>query len=58
MQNTQKKTKGRAELPLCPNLTGSKRNDAGSRTGKNITSLVLAEIWAARQHRPPIKATR
>ncbi|MGB8367861.1 MAG: hypothetical protein ACLPYZ_04030 [Limisphaerales bacterium] len=52
MQNTQKKTKGRAELPLCPNLTGSKRNDAGSRTGKNITSLVLAEIWAARQHRP------
>ncbi|MGA2179535.1 MAG: hypothetical protein ABSH15_08145, partial [Verrucomicrobiota bacterium] len=29
MRNTRKKTKGRAELPLCPNFTDSQRCDAG-----------------------------
>jgi len=44
---------GRANLPVCLNLTASKRSDAGGTMGiytrKNITLLVLVEVWAARQ---------
>ena len=47
---------GRANLPVCLNLTASKRSDAGGTMGiytrKNIALLVLVEVWAARQ-RPP-----
>jgi hypothetical protein len=47
---------GGANLPVCPNLSASKRSDAGGtmgiRTRKNIAPLVLVEIWAAWQRRP------
>jgi hypothetical protein len=46
---------GRAELLLCPNLTVSKRSDAGGVLacgGKGSTRPILETIWAARQRRP------
>jgi hypothetical protein len=48
---------GRANLPVCPNLTASKRSDAGGTMGyacQNIAPLVLLEVWAARQRRPTL----
>jgi len=45
---------GRAELPLCPNLTASERSDAGEITRQNIASLVLVAVWAAQQRRPTL----
>ena len=46
---------GRANLPVCPNLTASKRSNAGGTMGnahENIAPLVLAEVWAERHLRP------
>jgi hypothetical protein len=49
---------GRANLPVCFNLTASKRSDAGGTVGiytrKNIALLFLVEVWAARQRRPTL----
>jgi hypothetical protein len=50
---------GRANLPVCPNLTASKRSNAGGTVGirhENIAPLVLVEVWAARQRRPTLVA--
>ena len=53
---------GSANLPVCPNLTASKRSDAdGTILGyvhKNIAPLVLVEVWAAQQHRPTLVEPR
>jgi hypothetical protein len=42
----------------CPNLTTCKRSIAGGTMGiyarENIASLVLVEVWAARQRRPTL----
>jgi hypothetical protein len=47
---------GRANLPVCLNLTLGKRSDAGGTflgyAHRNIAPLVLVEVWAAQQHRP------
>jgi hypothetical protein len=49
---------GRANLPVCPNLTARQRSNAGGtmgiRTRQNIAPLVLVEVWAARQRRPTL----
>jgi hypothetical protein len=48
---------GRANLPVCPNLTASKRSNAAEPWGyarQNIAPLVLVEVWAARQRRPTL----
>ena len=50
---------GRANLPVCQNLTASQRSDADGTMRirrKNIAPLVLGEVWAARQ-RPPYLGT-
>ncbi len=47
---------GRAELPLCPNLPGSKHSDADGIPGQILAWLIVAKIQAARQRRPTLEA--
>jgi len=51
---------GRANLPVCPNLTARQRSNAGEtmgiRTRQNIAPLVLVEVWAGSAALPRSKS--
>jgi hypothetical protein len=50
----------RANLPVCPNLTASKRAmlaEPWEYARENIAPLVLVEVWAARQRRPTLEVS-
>jgi hypothetical protein len=57
VHSTQSINDGRANLPVCPNLTASKRSNAGEtmwiRTQEHHSAR-SGGIWAARQRRPTL----